>query len=173
MEEVYKVIINYPRYEISNLGNCRHIWFKGILKPMLGKNGYYTYMLSYTDIDGKNKQRREYQHRMIAIHHIDNPLDKPHVDHIDNNKQNNSIDNLRWVTRSENLRNQKKADNKTSIYKGVCFDKSRNKWMSKIEVNKQVKCIGRFDTEKEASDARDAYILEHNLNEFFKLNNAT
>jgi hypothetical protein len=168
--EVYKQILEYPLYEISNTGNCRRISRGNILKPILGKNGYITYGFG-CNVDGISKQKREYQHRLIAKYHIDNPDNKPHVDHIDGNKQNNNIDNLRWVTISENLRNQKKAVNKSSVYKGVCYDKSRDKWMSKIEVNKICKNIGRFNTEKEASDTRDNYIITNNLGEFFKLNN--
>ena len=168
--EDYKKIIEYPDYEISNLGNCRRIG-GNILKPLLGKNGYKHYCLSYTNENGKRKQRLEYQHRLLGLYHILNPNNKPHIDHIDGNKQNNNIDNLRWVTRSENLRNQKKAVNKSSVYKGVFYDKSRKKWRSCIEVNKLRKELGRFETEKEASDARDNYIKEHNLGEFFKLNN--
>ena len=169
--EVYKIIVEYPDYEISNLGNCKRIG-GNILKPIKSGNGYFQFNLCYTNEDGKRKQRPEYQHRLIAIYHIENPQNKPHIDHIDQNKQNNNIDNLRWVTRSENLRNQKKAINKTSIYKGVFRDKSRNKWRSCIEVNKIRKELGRFDTEKEASDVRDKYITDNNLQEFFKLNNA-
>jgi hypothetical protein len=78
---------------------------------------------------------------------------------------------LRWVNRSENSRNQKKAINKTSNYKGVYYRKDKKKWKSSIEVNKIKKDFGYFLTEKEASDARDNYIIEHDLEEYFKLNN--
>ncbi len=171
MEE-YKNIIEYPDYEISNLGNCRNVNSMKILIPVKMKIGYLCYKLSYTNEDGKRKQITKFQHRLIGLYHIPNPHNKPHIDHIDGNKQNNNIDNLRWVTRSENLRNQKKALNKTSIYKGVYFRKDKNKWKSQIEVNKLIKDFGYFLTEKEASDTRDAYIVEHKLDDFFKLNNA-
>ena len=50
---------------------------------------------------------RTYQlHRIIAKHFIENPDDLPQVDHIDRNKTNNSIENLRWVSNSENSRNR-------------------------------------------------------------------
>jgi len=171
MEE-YKIINEYPDYEISNFGNCRNIKNLKILKPLLMKIGYMCYNISYTNEDGDRKQKIVYQHRLIGTYHIPNPHNKPHIDHIDNNKQNNNIANLRWVSRSENLRNQKKASNKSSIYKGVYFRKDKNKWKSRIEVNKIIKDFGYFLTEKEASDTRDAYIIEHKLDDFFKLNNA-
>ena len=168
--ENYKIINEYPDYEISNLGNCRRI-NGNVLKPIISGNGYKQYNLCYTNEEGKRKQRPEYQHRLIGLYHIPNPNNKPHIDHIDGNKQNNNIDNLRWVSISENLRNQKKAINKTSIYKGVYYRKDKKKWKSSIEVNKIRKDFGYFNTEKEASDIRDKYIIDNNLGEFFKLNN--
>lgn len=170
MEEQYKTIENFENYEISNFGNCRNKSTGQILKPRPMKIGYNQFSLSYTTEDGKRKQINKYQHRLIAIYHIENLLNKPDIDHIDGNPTNNDISNLRWATKNENLSNQKKAKGKTSIYKGVYFDKRRNKWEANIEVNKNKKYLGRFNTEKEAAIARNAYILECNLGEFFKLN---
>ena len=45
-------------------------------------------------------------HRLIALHYIPNPHNYPEVDHKDRNRQNNSIDNLRWVNRSMNQQNK-------------------------------------------------------------------
>lgn len=49
-----------------------------------------------------NDKRNRFVHRLVAITFIDNPQNKPQVDHIDGDKKNNSVDNLRWVTASEN-----------------------------------------------------------------------
>lgn len=170
MIEIYKTILEFPKYEISNLGNCRNIKRLNILKPQLTKKVYYQYGLQKINEDGKRIEKHQYQHRLIAMYFIDNPYNKTDVDHIDGNPSNNNIENLRWVTKSENLRNQKKATNKTSNYKGISYDKSRNKWRSVIEVNKIIKNFGRFDTELEAVNVRNEYIINNNLGEFFKLN---
>ena len=55
-------------------------------------------------------------HRLMAMAFIPNPEGKPHVDHIDRNPGNFSLDNLRWVTREENLANCDRADNSIAKY---------------------------------------------------------
>ena len=52
-------------------------------------------------INGKSKTT--FVHRLIGENFIPNPLNKPYINHIDNNKYNFSIDNLEWVTHSENV----------------------------------------------------------------------
>ena len=72
------------------------------IKPWLGKNGYYTITLRGGN---KYKDRKVYLHRLIAKYFIHNPdpKNKVEVNHKDGNKQNNSLDNLEWVTPSENI----------------------------------------------------------------------
>ena len=69
------------------------------------------------------------------------------LDHKDINKSNNKIDNLRIISSQQN------SFNKNS--KGYCFDKSRNKWLSKIKLNGKTIYLGRYNTEEEA---RQAYL---------------
>lgn len=93
MIEEYKVfkITRNSTWEISNLGNVR---VNGIVKDHL------------CDVKGYYRFCGEYQvHRAVAELFIDNPDNKKYVDHIDGNKHNNRIDNLRWVTASENNMN--------------------------------------------------------------------
>lgn len=58
-------------------------------------------------------------HRLIAIHYIPNPDNKKYVDHIDRNRSNNDISNLRWVTSCENNQNRGTPITNTSGHKYI------------------------------------------------------
>ena len=75
------------------------------------------------------------------------------VDHIDGNRSNNRLENLRVVTRSGNNQNRGVQFNNTSGVTGVCFDKSRGKWSAKIQINGKAKHLGRFPTIDDAAAA--------------------
>ena len=91
-------------YQVSNLGNVKslnynHTGKEKILKPGKNKGGYQVVALSK---DGKAKWFRV--NRLIAFLFIlnDNPEHKTEVNHIDENKENNSASNLEWVTPKQN-----------------------------------------------------------------------
>ena len=101
IKEQWKVIEEFPNYEVSNYAEVRRVWKKHtkLKKTRLNKFGYEIVHLSR---NGENKHRSI--HRLVAMAFIDNPDNLPEVNHIDSNKQNNRIDNLEWVTRSENMK---------------------------------------------------------------------
>lgn len=98
--EVWKPIPNYEGfYEVSNIGRVRSLYrYKKILHPS-DTNGYRTVELW----KGK-KRKRIGVHRLVAMAFIDNPDNKPFVNHKDETRDNNSVDNLEWVTHLENCR---------------------------------------------------------------------
>ncbi|MFZ8934053.1 MAG: NUMOD4 domain-containing protein [Bacteriovoracaceae bacterium] len=107
--EIWKDVVGYEGfYKVSNLGRVKSInrfdvngryWESKIIKFTLDKRGYPRLTLN------KNGCRSVFRvHRLVAIAFIDNPMKKPQVNHIDENKLNNCVDNLEWCTKIENIR---------------------------------------------------------------------
>lgn len=89
-------------YEVSSRGRVRNLNYKkkGVYRfksPQVSNNGYLTVALFKNGIG-----KRFSVHRLVAIAFIPNPLNLPEVDHIDTDRNNNCVENLRWVTPSEN-----------------------------------------------------------------------
>lgn len=82
------------------------------------------------------------------------------VDHIDHDGLNNQKSNLRICTQSENLMNQRKQKNRSSIYKGVFFLKRTKRWGATIQINGKHKHLGYFASETEAAKAYNAKAIE-------------
>ena len=80
------------QYEVSNYGNVRNKYGR-IFTPKKANNGYMRTSLG---------MRRDYTHRIVAEHFVENPYQLPEVNHIDGNKKNNFFKNLEWVTRKQN-----------------------------------------------------------------------
>lgn len=112
-KEIWKDVVGYEGlYQVSNLGNVRGLPIVTnfgerkkkhglrLLKPAESKRGYYIVTLFK---DGKGKTIPI--HRLIADTFIPNPENKPCVDHINTNKLDNRVENLRWVTYKENANN--------------------------------------------------------------------
>ena len=165
MEEEFKKIDGYDNYEISNQGNVRNSDTGRVLKPIKNRDGYYNVYLCK---DGIKKALKI--HRLIALHFIPNPDNLLYIDHIDRNRTNNSISNLRWISKSNNNRNITKRQNTSSKFIGVYFKKCAGKYVTHISINNKRKHIGYYEKEEEAGRAFDDYIKEHNLTEFYSLN---
>lgn len=110
--EVWKDIDGFDdKYQVSNLGQIRSTYSGKkhrtiVLKPMVQKNGYL-YVVLWKDGKKKNKLI----HRLVALAFVDNPNNYPEVNHKDENKENNTVDNLEW------------CEHKTNINYGTCKQK--------------------------------------------------
>ena len=85
-------------YSITNDGRLYSNRRNKFLRPSTDKYGYLYYVIS---IDGVRKTLKA--HRLVAQAFIPNPKNKPQVNHIDSNRQNNNVKNLEWVTAKENI----------------------------------------------------------------------
>lgn len=94
-------ITDFPNYEVSDAGEVRNSKTGKLKKSCLTNKGYYRIELR-NDTTCKHYS----VHRLVAQHFIENPENKPQVDHIDRNRTNNHVSNLRWATASENLYNK-------------------------------------------------------------------
>ena len=114
-----------------------------------------------------SKQFMLLSHRMLYyLHHGELP---EILDHIDGNKLNNSINNLRAVTSSQNSMNRKSRSNSSSNYLGVSWYKKYKKWQASIKYSSKQKNLGYFTCEKEAARAYNKAAAEH-FGEFANLN---
>jgi len=93
-------IQGYPNYLVYEDGRVYNQKYNRFLKQNVNSHGYYIVPLCK---DGKPKNHLI--HRLIGLHYIPNPENKPYIDHIDRNRQNNELSNLRWVSYIENNNN--------------------------------------------------------------------
>lgn len=159
MSEEWRSVVGYEGlYEVSSLGNVRSVEriltnTDGVVRRMNGKvlslkpdnQGYIMIALS-----GK----RLSVHRLVAVAFIPNPDDKPTVDHIDRNRLNNTVTNLRWATLSEQNKNRGTINHNRPIsnagHRFIYFNGG------KYNVSIEDKHIGRYVTLEQAIAARDA-----------------
>jgi len=95
----------FPNYIISEDGNVFSLKSNKYLKPFKNKDTNYYMVILYNGSIRKIK----YLHRLIAIHFIKNSNDLPEVDHMDSDKSNNCVENLRWISMKDNRRGKKEC----------------------------------------------------------------
>lgn len=101
-------------------------------------------------------------HRIIWVYHYDTISSNLQIDHIDGNKANNMIENLRLATNSQNNFNNKRAyGNSKSNILGVHWCKTKRKWVSQICKNKKPIHLGYFVNQEDAIAARKTAELQY------------
>lgn len=153
MKEEWKPIKDFEEsHKISNFGKVMSLARKWkptttYLKPLIGKKGYLRVQLRKI-----GKLRTRTIHTIVWDAFGDRPRNglKLQVDHIDDNKQNNRIDNLQLLTNRQNVSKGLKNKKMSSKYTGVYWRKDIKKWCSKIDINGKTKANGVFIKEHDA-----------------------
>lgn len=100
MEEIWKDIEGFNgAYMISNFGNIKSLLSNKIIRQQKINSGY---LIAHLRFNGNRKAITT--HRLVAKAFIQNLENKPQVNHLDGNKENNHINNLEWCTQSENIK---------------------------------------------------------------------
>ena len=144
-EEIWKIIDEYPRYEVSNLGHIKHRETGRLKKLTVNNKGYYVVNL-YGD-DGVGHV--ELVHILVAKAFVPNPDNKPMIDHVNAIKTDPRACNLEWVTNAENM--QRAFD------KGLC-EKTRAAAREQVQ---KLNSMPRTPRQREA--ARENVMALHKL----------
>jgi hypothetical protein len=116
--------------------------------PCIGSNGYRMIRVNY---------KTYCLHKLVAMSFIPNIYDKPEIDHINGDKLDNRVENLRWATKSENQFN-KLTHKKSSLPRGVVS--KRNRFQTQIKYDNKRLYLGCYDTPEEASVVYEARAKE-------------
>lgn len=155
--EIWKDILGYEGlYQVSSLGNIKsfHGNNERVLKSSADYYGYHIIILC------KNQLRKTFKvHQLVAmafLNHIPNG-NKMVIDHINDSKSDNRLENLQVVTQRYNSR--KTQGKYSSQYKGVSWSKQNNKWNSLIQINGKLKYLGNFTNEYDAHIAYQTALI--------------
>lgn len=162
MKEIWKDVPNYEgMYKVSNLGRVKSLerkvkhWKGGsrLIKEKILKQNICTYGYKYIALNKEGKKRSTKVHRIVAIAFLNH---KPFgmelvIDHINNVKTDNRVENLQLITNRQNVTKDLKKN--SSDYIGVSWSKHANKWVSRTWINGKRTHIGYFNCELAAAKA--------------------
>lgn len=154
VNETWKDIPGYENlYQISSTGrvkslNYRRTGEEKVLNPMLDNDGYYYVSLC------KNGERKNFKvHRLVALSFIPNPDNKECVDHINGDRLDNRVENLRWCTIKENMNNPLTRKN---ISQSLINNSKLSKTVLQLDINTG-EVINEFPSTKEAARQLEIY----------------
>ena len=152
MEEIWKNIEGYPNYQVSNMGRVKRLstgYYRRtekILKPQLQNNGYLHIKLSQ-----KDKTKCILVHRLVAQVFIPNPNNLPQVNHINEDKTDNRVENLEWCTQKYNINygngisKRVKTNKENGTYKKIGEINSKIRSKSILQFSKDNSFIRKWD----------------------------
>ena len=145
MEEVWKPVYSFERYEISNMGNIR----RGV-KPLVP--GLDTYGYRQVNLYGGGKRYTRKVYRLVIEAFNPNIENKPQIDHINRIRTDDRLENLRWATASENVRNSK---NFTEEMNGISWSKKNSSYVVRLSADGKERYYGSRKSLEDAKLLRD------------------
>jgi len=159
-KEIWKDISGYEgHYHVSSLGKIRSLKFGKEKEIKLQSNGQYL----HTIFCRNGKRKTFLVHQLVAVAFLNHKPEgsKFVIDHINSNKLDNNIENLRIVSHREN--NSKERTTKSGLPVGV--RKMGNRFRSSIRIGNTRKNLGSFKTVEEASDSYQKELMKLNTTE--------
>lgn len=141
-------------YQINENGEVYSHKTHKILKNVIGTHGYY--LIYLTAQGGKTVVKQI--HRLLALAFIPNPENKPCIDHIDGNRKNNSLSNLRWCTVKEN--------NNNPVFKERCSKSKLGTKLSKEAIRKRYETWVRNGrhVNRSLNNGKSKRVVQYDLN---------
>lgn len=160
-KESWKDVLGYERlYKISNLGNVKTFHYNRdrLLSQCNNKDGYKMVFLS------KNKKKKTITvHLLMAITFLNHtPGRKVVVDHKDNDKINNRLNNIQIITQRQNTSKDKHNYKSSSKHIGVSWNIQKRRWIATIHYDKKSRFLGLYKNELDAAKAYQDKLKEIN-----------
>ena len=140
---VFMEVVGYPNYLIYDDGRVYGKTKNTFLKPYTTNTGY-----EVVDLFCNGKRKKFLVHRLVALHYLEKIEGLEIVDHIDQNKKNNNVSNLRFSNKSLNGYNRGSQCNNKLGHKNIFFCNTHKVYIHKVKVNGKSKSK-RFKTLEE------------------------
>jgi hypothetical protein len=139
MDEIWITIKNFDKYQISNLGRIKSLYYNKIMKQGKDPHGYLHVSL-YKD----KKSYTKNIHIIVARTFIPNPLNLPEINHIDGNKLNCAVTNLEYCTKSAN----EKHAHRTGLKHAIKGEKNISSKLTNLQVKEIKELKGKLSQQK-------------------------
>ena len=163
--EIWKDVVGYEgSYMVSNLGRVKTLHWRGSKVEKILCEKKHTDGYLFVELYKNNTRKPITIHRLVAIAFIDNPQNLPCINHKDENKKNNKVDNLEWCTRKENTNYGTTQKRRAETVR----TKHMNEKRTVIQYDENMNEVARYQNQRKAVEANDGYKLSNIYNSIYK-----